>query len=159
MSQRVTAARKALMTLIEDAVANKVDPLGEAVWVTNGPPTGYAPPSVVTLMNISQPIEKPAMGTSRPRRRNVEFNVGVSISLFGDELVVEETADFHDELVDLIEDALRESPGDRLSGAAQAAWLSRIEGPNAETVADPESQQVVGRIVESVLTITAIVDY
>lgn len=159
MSQRVTAARKALMALIEDAVSDVVDPLGESVWVTIGPPTGYAPPSVVTLMSIRQPIERHVMGTSRPRRRSVDFNVGVSISLFGDELVVEETADFHDELVDLIEDALRASPGDRLDGAAQTAWVSNIEGPNAETVADPESRQVIGRTVESVVTVSAIVDY
>jgi hypothetical protein len=160
MTQSIKATRAALFTVCQSVYGSSVDSHGAPVLVTYGPPGAYQANNIVAVgMATRQPIERPTMGTLRSREATAQIEIWVSVFVPGTEVAQQTASEACDDLVTLLETYFRTSPQEALSGACREAWISNVEGPTPDTVTNPETKAVAGRVADAVITVTASIRY
>lgn len=159
MTQSMKGARDALYVACQGLYAAVMDSSGSPTLVSYGKPGNYQPQNIVAVMDCRRPkIERPTMGPARSRRVDAEIDVIFSIFVPGTEVAQPTASDACDDMTTQLEAYFRTSPNERLGGACFDAYVSSIDGPRADaTVSDTGA--VTGRIAESIVTVTAKIDY
>lgn len=160
MSQSTKAVRASLYAACTNTIyAGQVDGGGAPVLVTYGPPGSYQANYIVAIMGSRQPVTRPTMGTGRSREKMAEVDVVVSVFVPGTEVAQQTASEACDDLVDLLDSYFRTSPNETLGGACVEAWVSNVDGPTPDLVTNPETKAVMGRVAESIVTVTARIRY
>ena len=161
MTQSVKASRNALYAACQTIYAGQTDGNGAPVLVTFGRPGPYQANDIVAVgMATRRPITRPTAGTGRSRNTDAEIEVWFSVWVPGTAEVAQQSAvDECDDLIDLLEAYFRTSPQEALSGACRDAWVSNVDGPEAEPVKNPETKAVTGYLAAAIVTVTASIRY
>lgn len=161
MSQSIKGTRAALYAACRDTIyAGQTDGRGAPVLVTYGRPGTYQADYIIAVgMHTRQPVTRPTMGTGRSREKLAEIDVVVSVFVPGTEVAQQTASEACDDLAELLDAYFRTSPNETLGGACLEAWVSNIDGPAPDLVTNPETKAVMGRVAESVVTVTARIRY